>query len=58
MSHQRHRGAPASREVVGVMNIISRSSTTATMMARASHGSKQGLQELLTEKTTELKHFG
>ena len=47
---RRHRGALASREVVDAVG-------SATTTARAAHWSNQSLQELFTEKTTELKHF-
>ena len=47
---RRHRGALASREVVDAAG-------SATTTARAAHWSNQSLQELFTEKTTELKRF-
>ena len=55
---RRHRvGGLASREVVDAASSIGRSYATATTTARTAHWSKQSLKELLTEKTTELKHF-
>jgi len=54
---RRHRGGLASREVVDAASSIGRSYATVTTTARTAHWSKQSLKELLTEKTTELKHF-
>jgi len=54
---RRHRGGLASREVIDAASSIGRSYATATTTARTAHWSKQSLKELLTEKTTELKHF-
>ena len=54
---RRHRVALASHEVVDAAGSIGRSYATATTTARAAHWSNQSLQELFTEKTTELKHF-